>query len=1296
MMHNLTQSQIQYMDEAWQKDFGINLSDEKSDFEIDNNGNLVFLSKDSNNLKLSCISENGDFIWQQIINNQSGNKIGIDIVITPENNSIVLTQIDNVSSSILITQKFDDSGTLLWQSSDSLPANSKGIKVKLINDYIHILSSKKNNGYDRIFFVQKNIFTGFNISSFLQSSLESLDYKPIDFVYDTNGKIIVLSHKVSATFGFSNLIVLDTSLNLLSNQVVETSPGNHLPTSIKTYLNFCVVSGQAEINGKHGSISILDLNSLNLLGLGLNDLPNSIYNDFEVVNDQVYATGFFIDSLGQNRIFVESASLVGQTVWRKIMASPINDIEFEGIDLIISGLNDIYIIAKGTLSLTLGRDWLLYKFNNLGEITNKFVLDRTSQNDVNSKILSRNNEVYVSGSTTDDNDLKSTLVKIRTVSTDTIPNVDGEPSSRYNGYIRNYGQLKNYGLENDAAFGVNYYASSSLYLDAIMKDKIAFVQNIKVDTILHLYDVNRMDISFVNGNMEKQIDQNPNGLKRNFYQGNTTNSIVGVDEYESVYIPNLYPNINLKLTHNKVGIKMIFAKNFKGELDDISMNIEGASSVEINNNTLNIITPLNTIDFDQPYAYQYDASGTLIQYPAFFILDTLGNVSIDVPIYNPLYTLYIVVKDGDNAPETPKLLGDNMLWSTYFGENFITISRDVATDGNKNVYYTGQTTCPNFYNSTGLFPSFPKAAQYDAFIIKFNEFIVPNWFTFYGGSIGNNTIVNDPSEVATDICVNGDGSKIYIAGVTCSADLLLPNNPASTGYTGDQTNTSALGTNDQIYNDLFIARFDNNGQLYWNTYYGNDYEEISSDITLDRCDNLYVVGERNNTTPLLPLAGANNYTSGSGLLMKFNLNDALTWVNTWAGERIAAVITDPVCNVYFAGSTNNSSMPILNQPVEVQTQTYNGGNHDGFLACFTNAGLLTHSMYYGGNCGDFITGLGINNSNEIYAVGKTAYKAIGNNDCTGSTDLIVKGNGLPFIDSSVTNINHFIFKMLPFFNSSWGAQQMQIEHAGYFGGGGSEFELNNQFGLSYTEAVIAVHPQTGIFVISGATNSDFYNNSSIPMPFAQPQNYFFQPFRDSNSYFGLDAYLAAFNSDFELKYSTYFGDGYYSEGPSGIAFSTSDNRLFYCGNTGTFNGCPLITSDFQKLFVEEFDDSPLSLDFYQSTYLSGNQMFSEATWFALFDLNGLDIPGEPFNLGVNEINENSLFIYPNPASNTIQISASTILDEIFLFDLQGKLIQQVAAQNKDLTIDISGISSGTYIVQAKNSNGILISKFMKP
>jgi hypothetical protein len=93
--------------------------------------------------------------------------------------------------------------------------------------------------------------------------------------------------------------------------------------------------------------------------------------------------------------------------------------------------------------------------------------------------------------------------------------------------------------------------------------------------------------------------------------------------------------------------------------------------------------------------------------------------------------------------------------------------------------------------------------------------------------------------------------------------------------------------------------------------------------------------------------------------------------------------------------------------------------------------------------------------------------------------------------------------------------------------------------------------------------------------------------------------------------------------------------------------------------------------------------------------NYIDPPIQ-FTAGINEPLKNKVSIYPNPSSTTIQISASTTLDEIYLFDLQGKLIMQVAPQQSKVTMDVSDISSGTYIVQAKNSNGILISKFMKP
>jgi hypothetical protein len=996
------------------------------------------------------------------------------------------------------------------------------------------------------------------------------------------------------------------------------------------------------------------------------------------------------NSLGQNRIFVESATLVGQTGWRKIISSPINDIDFEGIDLVPNGNSKIYVIAKGAIDITQAEDWLVYEFNNLGDLTSKFIMDRTSQSDVNSKILATPNGLYVSGQTKDGTNPKSSLVKIRTATTDTIPNVDGEESSKYDGYIRNYGQLKNYGTINDAAVGVNYFSTNPYYIDALMKDRIAFVQNQLVDSNQRLFDVNRFDLTFVNGNMEKQIEQNPNGLKRNYYQGNKTKSIVEVDEFESVYIPDLYSNIDLRLTHNKVGIKMIFAKNFKGKLEDIEINMNGSVSFVIDDNKLKIATLLGEIDFEQPSAYQYSNSGMLIELPAFYFLNSYGNIAIDVPNYNPSNMLYIVMKDGNDPIPTPKLLGDNMMWSTYFGEDGgLTISRDVTVDNSNNSYYVGQTECASFISTIGFFPLNPKAAQADAFIIKFDSDIIPQWYTYYGGSVGNNSVIMQPTDIATAVVASSDLNRLYVVGMSKSADLLQPNAPSSTGYTGDQTNSSAIGNSGEIFFDIFVARFNlSTGLLEWNTFYGEEYNEIASDITIDRNYNVYIVGERDNTTPLLPLDGASNYNVGSGLLMKFNINDALTWVNTYLGERITAVCADVWPNIYIAGSTNQSGMTILNAPIEYQTLSYQGGNHDGFLAAFNMNGVLTHSFYYGGSCGDFITGLGVDFQKNIYAIGKTAYPDLGVGGCTGSLNLPIKGNGLPPATPSDNDINHFIFKTNSFFNSSNVPQQVVIEHAGYFGGGGKEFELNSDFGIPYSEAVISVNPNNGVFAISGATNSDDLYNSNIPMPQVQPLNYFFQPNKDSYSYFNLDAYIAVFNSDFELKYSTYFGDGKWNDGASAIAFSKNDNRLYYAGNTQTFNQNTAYTPD-EYLYIEEYDNT-VSTDFFQEFSINGL-----STWFAFFDLNGLDIPGDPINAGVEDVISYQLSIYPNPSNDMIYISSQLLLEELEVYDLQGKVLFNATPDSHYTSFDVSKLSTGTYIVRSKSDHHIIISKFIK-
>jgi hypothetical protein len=403
-------------------------------------------------------------------------------------------------------------------------------------------------------------------------------------------------------------------------------------------------------------------------------------------------------------------------------------------------------------------------------------------------------------------------------------------------------------------------------------------------------------------------------------------------------------------------------------------------------------------------------------------------------------------------------------------------------------------------------------------------------------------------------------------------------------------------------------------------------------------------------------------------------------VNGWDCEQISSITSDNSNKVYIAGTTKSLTMPVLNNPVTIpQTQAFNGGVIDGFFAVLSEQGTLTHSMYYGGNCGDGITGLDSDNSGSVYAIGKTAYPQIGNGICTGSTNLPVIGNGFSIPLNPSSNLNHFIFKTSPITEGS----PIVISDAGYFGGGGEEMELTSQYGLSYTEASITVS-KSGICSISGATNSSSQAIPKIQMPTIQPQDFYVSNDKNLTSYLALDAYIAVFDKNFDLKYSTYFGNGGLSDGTSSISFSEFDNRLFFAGNTHTNNGLNcLSTTDY--LFLEEFDNT-VSNDYFLGNLQLTNTPMMQTTWFAMFDLDGLDIPSTGSN-SISEIDGN-IKLYPNPTEHILYLETDDTEFTLSLYDLSGKTIFKNHYKNNKVEIDLNNFSSGTYLIKYQSNTNI--------
>lgn len=85
---------------------------------------------------------------------------------------------------------------------------------------------------------------------------------------------------------------------------------------------------------------------------------------------------------------------------------------------------------------------------------------------------------------------------------------------------------------------------------------------------------------------------------------------------------------------------------------------------------------------------------------------------------------------------------------------------------------------------------------------------------------------------------------------------------------------------------------------------------------------------------------------------------------------------------------------------------------------------------------------------------------------------------------------------------------------------------------------------------------------------------------------------------------------------------------------------------------------------------------------------------EEDDLGVDGLNTD-LSIYPNPTSGNVQLMYSSVISQVKLYDMSGKLVYQASNAANTMTIDCTELSRGVYTVQLITENGILQSKLVK-
>ena len=117
----------------------------------------------------------------------------------------------------------------------------------------------------------------------------------------------------------------------------------------------------------------------------------------------------------------------------------------------------------------------------------------------------------------------------------------------------------------------------------------------------------------------------------------------------------------------------------------------------------------------------------------------------------------------------------------------------------------------------------------------------------------------------------------------------------------------------------------------------------------------------------------------------------------------------------------------------------------------------------------------------------------------------------------------------------------------------------------------------------------------------------------------------------------------------------------------------------------------------KNNLITGNSVSNKADIY--FDYN-FPIATNPAvttfaTLGMNQIENKSIAVYPNPVNDILTISSKGTITSIQLLDVQGRLVATYLESEEKATINLRDKTSGVYFVKIYTENGVKLEKIVK-
>lgn len=123
--------------------------------------------------------------------------------------------------------------------------------------------------------------------------------------------------------------------------------------------------------------------------------------------------------------------------------------------------------------------------------------------------------------------------------------------------------------------------------------------------------------------------------------------------------------------------------------------------------------------------------------------------------------------------------------------------------------------------------------------------------------------------------------------------------------------------------------------------------------------------------------------------------------------------------------------------------------------------------------------------------------------------------------------------------------------------------------------------------------------------------------------------------------------------------------------------------EYPNLNCIQVDD----VDYANNQNCSGPEKhWCKDTWTGYFENIG-----DECILGIAQVDNIEMSIYPNPAENILYVNSNFLIDHLKIYSLQGQLLNE----SKNNQIDISLLSSGLYAISIMIDGKTIVKKFIK-